>query len=381
MEGVRGSNQENGMSNVFEGSVGLIQRVKPNYRVPFFNELASRCAGGFFLAAGQPLDSESIPDDADLSNGRFKKIRNTYFKDPSRSAFLCYQNNLTKWLLETNPSVLIIEANFRYLSSNAAIRWMTTRGRPVIGWGLGAKEVPGVVGKLRNNFLSQFNALIAYSTIGAQEYARTGFDRKDIFIAKNAVISSPKDGIRRRKVEDRPIRILFVGRLQPRKNVDRLIQAVGMIDEPKRPVLHIVGDGPEMGPLRKLAGEILPSAVFTGHLEGAELENEFFLADLFVLPGTGGLAVQQAIAYGLPVIVERGDGTQNDLVTQENGWLLEGASVTELTRVLEEAIDGSVHLDEMGARSFQIARDEINIQTMADVFVSALEHVASEKKA
>ena len=37
-------------------------------------------------------------------------------------------------------------------------------------------------------------------------------------------------------------------------------------------------------------------------------------ADLFVLPGTGGLAVQEAMSYALPVIVAKGDGTQEDLV-------------------------------------------------------------------
>ena len=34
--------------------LGLVQRVLPSYRVPFFDALARACAGGLGLFAGQP---------------------------------------------------------------------------------------------------------------------------------------------------------------------------------------------------------------------------------------------------------------------------------------------------------------------------------------
>ena len=40
----------------------------------------------------------------------------------------------------------------------------------------------------------------------------------------------------------------------------------------------------------------------------------FIMADIFVLPGLGGLAINQAMAYGLPVVCAEGDGTEKDLV-------------------------------------------------------------------
>ena len=51
-----------------------------------------------------------------------------------------------------------------------------------------------------------------------------------------------------------------------------------------------------------------------------------------MLPGTGGLAVQQAMAHGLPVIVAQGDGTQDDLVRPENGWQIPPDDLAALTR-------------------------------------------------
>ena len=51
--------------------------------------------------------------------------------------YLCYQQGFIKWLEESNPSALIVEANPRYLSTPSAVKWMHKRGRKVIGWGLG----------------------------------------------------------------------------------------------------------------------------------------------------------------------------------------------------------------------------------------------------
>ena len=93
------------------------------------------------------------------------------------------------------------------------------------------------------------------------------------------------------------------------------------------------------------------------------------LADLFVLPGTGGLAVQQAMAYGLPVIVAQGDGTQDDLVRPGNGWQVPPDDLPALQACLEAALADPARLRQMGAESYRIVRDEINVEQMVAVFV------------
>ncbi len=75
--------------------------------------------------------------------------------------------------------------------------------------------------------------------------------------------------------------------------------------------------------LEALADVSYPETEFPGGIHDEALAPWFRKADLFVLPGTGGLALQQAMAYGLPVIAGVADGTQADLVRQSNGWLLE----------------------------------------------------------
>ncbi len=139
-----------------------------------------------------------------------------------------------------------------------------------------------------------------------------------------------------------------------------------------KPRLLIVGDGPEREALESLAKEIYPSV---GAKHGAELKPYFEQADLFVLPGTGGLAVQEAMSYGLPVIVAKGDGTQDDLVRDGNGWQIEPENYKALVAAMKNALSDTARLRKMGNESFRIVSEEINIEAMAEAFVRALNSI------
>ena len=56
------------------------------------------------------------------------------------------------------------------------------------------------------------------------------------------------------------------------------------------------------------------------------------------MPGTGGLAAQQAMTYGLPLIVAKGDGTQDDLVRPENGWQVPAGDQSGFSEALRLAL-------------------------------------------
>ena len=139
-----------------------------------------------------------------------------------------------------------------------------------------------------------------------------------------------------------------------------------------KPRLIIVGDGPERAALESLAKVVYPAAEFAGAKHGAELKPYFAEADLFVLPGTGGLAVQEAMSHGLPVIVAKGDGTQDDLVRAGNGWQIEPENYGVLVSTMKNALSDRARLRRMGEESFRIVSEEINIQKMVAAFMDAL---------
>ncbi|NMC54119.1 MAG: glycosyltransferase family 4 protein [Chloroflexi bacterium] len=358
---------------------GIIQRVLTEYRAPFFDLLAQRFSRGASLFSGQPRPAESIAQASGLRHAHWTLGHNRHLF--SGGAYLCWQSGLLTWLRSADPDVLIVEANPRYLRTPAAIRWMKNRARPVIGWGLGAPAAPGRLAALRRwwrtRWVRQFDALITYSQQGAQEYQALGFPANRVFVAANAVTPRPQNPppSRPEKAAAQDLNLLFVGRLQERKRIDSLLRAVAALPPHQRPSLSIVGDGPARPALQALAAEVLPAARFLGALHGAELDAQFDAADLFVLPGTGGLAVQQAMAHALPVIVAEADGTQADLVRPQNGWLVPPGDLPALSACLQNALSDPRRLREMGLHSYRIVHDEINLEKMVDVFVQAVETV------
>ncbi|NWG05209.1 MAG: glycosyltransferase family 4 protein [Chloroflexi bacterium] len=355
--------------NRFPGRLAVQQRVLPRYRAPFFDLLASACDGGMSLFTGLPRPTEGIITTDKLQVASYRVGKNIHLL--GGSFYLCYQQGLIDWLEETNPDALIMEANPRYISSPSAMDWMHKRDRPVIGWGLGAPSVSRFRERGRINFLRQFDALIAYSQRGADEYAALGFPLDYLFVAHNSVSPAPTWSmpVRPGAYTGRPC-VLFVGRLQARKNVDLLLGACAEMES--QPRLVIIGDGPEREALEALAGELYPSAEFLGAKHGAELTPYFTEADLFVLPGTGGLAVHEAMSYGLPVIVAQGDGTQDDLVREGNGWLIPPDDFDALVSTMKDALSDAARLRRMGEESYRIVKEEINIEKMVETFVTAV---------
>jgi glycosyltransferase involved in cell wall biosynthesis len=359
--------------------VGIQQRVLPSYRVPFFDALAENCDNGLSVFFGNPRKDEGIDMGALPRIAKFYKGRNIHLFHGL--FYSCWQVGIRRWLEEWQPEVLILEANPRNIFSGSAIEWMRSHGGKVIGWGLGSPKPAGSFSSirmdLRRQFVNRFDALLTYSMQGANEYVTLGFPEEMIFPAPNAVATRPEHPLPERSLsykDGRPV-VLFVGRLQPRKRVDALIRACAHFMPLWQPELRIVGDGPMMGELKTLAEQVFPEAKFYGAQHGADLERHFREADLFVLPGTGGLAVQEAMSYGLPVMVGVADGTQVDLVRKENGWMLKNDTVENLAEQLQNAL-GDVHrLRAMGAESYRIVSEEINLETMVEAFSRAIHAV------
>lgn len=349
----------------------------PRYRVAFLETLAEACAGGLYVFAGLPLEVEGIEPAESLQVAHLTRAQNLCFRDPSSKLFLCWQKGFVHWLEENQPEALIVEANPRNLATRRAVRWMHQRGKSVVGWGLGAPSISGGLAALRRwerlSLLRSLDAVIAYSRRGAEQYRSLGLPAERVFVASNAVAPRPSQPPLVKPVDmNAPLTVLFIGRLQERKRLDHLLYACAALPPARKPRLLIAGDGPERERLQSLAREIYPRAEFLGAQHGADLEPYFAEADLFVLPGTGGLSVQQAMAHALPVIVARGDGTQEDLVRPENGWQIASDDLEALKEALALALSDPDRLRRMGQEAYRVVAEEVNIEEMVRVFVGAL---------
>jgi glycosyltransferase involved in cell wall biosynthesis len=363
------------MSIDFTGRVAILQHWLAPYRVPFFDLLATRCSGGLCVAAGDDFDGK--PSSAGgLRVAKFHPVVNRRWF-PGRFE-LVTQRGVEPWLQAWKPDVLVATINARMRSVPPACRWMRRRGGSLIGWGLGGMAVqPGLAmpirRMLRRPLISRFDRVIAYSSRAAREYAQLGYPEDRISIAYNSTRHRPASSppARPSTFEGRP-RVVFVGQVTMPKRIDLLLRACAAMPEDRSPDLWVVGDGPARAEAERMAASTHPRTRFLGDLRGEALSEVLQKVDLFVLPGLGGLAIQEAMAHALPVIVAEGDGTQFDLVQPENGWNVRPNDLQHLISTLQEALADPGRLRRMGDASFRVVRDRINVEAMVETFVSVL---------
>lgn len=109
------------------------------------------------------------------------------------------------------------------------------------------------------------------------------------------------------------LQYLYVGRVSTEKNLNYLIDVFNA----NQKKLTIVGDGPIMTELKKKANS---NICFTGYLSNSELSSIYPKYDVFVLPSISepwGLVIDEALWYGLPVIVSNRVGCFEDLVLKK----------------------------------------------------------------
>ena len=105
----------------------------------------------------------------------------------------------------------------------------------------------------------------------------------------------------------------------------------------------------------------------------------YALGNLFVLPSIHepwGLAVNEAMNLGLPVVVSDQVGCAPDLVSPDNGWVFPAGDTEALARILDSALSDADGLSRKGrASSARIARWDIS--HTAEGFVHGARSVAN----
>lgn len=116
------------------------------------------------------------------------------------------------------------------------------------------------------------------------------------------------------KIIHHPLRYIYVGRLVPVKNVELLIEEFNH----NKKQLTIVGCGPLEESLKAKAKS---NITFTGFIDNDRLGAIYQANDVFILPSyseTWGLVVEEALYWGLPVIVSDRVGSSIDMVKDLN---------------------------------------------------------------
>ena len=99
--------------------------------------------------------------------------------------------------------------------------------------------------------------------------------------------------------------ILFLGRLEKRKGLEVLIQAVARLAD-LRPRLVVAGTGPKDRAMRKLAHRLNVDTQWLGRLDDDDVPRAFKAADVYCAPNLGGesfgIVLLESMASGTPVM-------------------------------------------------------------------------------
>jgi len=197
---------------------------------------------------------------------------------------------------------------------------------------------------------------------------------------------------RLRLPQHRPI-VLQLGRMVPRKGVETVVRALGIVerDYDIRPLLVIVGGEsfepdpvltPEIGRLQRIAAEegVGDDVLFVGQRSRSELRYFYCAADVFVtMPWYEpfGITPVEAMACGVPVIGSRVGGVQYSVEDGRTGFLVEPRNAEALARRLAHVFSNPSIPRLLGKRGRKRACERFTWQRVSTLLADVYAEVAA----
>jgi glycosyltransferase involved in cell wall biosynthesis len=171
--------------------------------------------------------------------------------------------------------------------------------------------------------------------------------------------------------------ILYSGKYISKKNPLDILKAFGMMNKPDA-VLVMVGDGELRPEMETFINEhnLNQSVILTGFINQSLIPLYYRAADVFVmcsgLGETWGLSVNEAMNFGLPVIVSDTCGSSYDLVKNEvNGRVFETGNIEQLHQAINDfAIKTESEKAKIGQNSLALVNQYSYVQ-----IVEGLNHI------
>ena len=185
---------------------------------------------------------------------------------------------------------------------------------------------------------------------------------------------------------DAPI-LLFVGRLDPEKNLDFLMDAFNLISS-RFPNAHLVlaGDGSARRELetKAAASSVAPRIHFLGMVNRIDLPNLLHEVDLFVSASTSEtqcLSMVEAIAAGLPVVTVQDEAFDGIVEDGGNGRTVK-MDVNLFTDAVCDLLSNRTRLESFGRRSRELSEKysiEAQVQSLISLYQTAIRTVKNNR--
>ncbi|MCK5025669.1 MAG: glycosyltransferase family 4 protein, partial [Nanoarchaeota archaeon] len=236
--------------------------------------------------------------------------------------------------------------------------------------------------RLYRQFLYSYSdALVGYSQMAKETILGYGIPDKKVFYGiqimpleffKKSLIKKDDTTFKDKKV------ILYMGYLRAAKGIQYLIKAFMELKR-EDACLVIAGSGPDEDRLKSLA-QGSNNIYFPGHVSGQEKAKYYSLADIFVLPtfyDSWGLVINEAMYYGLPIILTYEAGSSQMIKENKNGFVVEAKSSNSLRQAIFKLLKDDKMRTEMSGISAKY-KDAWRAEVGAKPFVDAINYALFE---
>ncbi len=287
--------------------VVVLQRIVPSYRMPIFRRLADEL--GWQIVFGRNVPSDNLA----LGSGE-SFLHPVDYKSWSSNGTSRYIVPMRQILDTFKPDAIIAEGALGLTSTWELGARRACGGPLLLFWTIGYD--PNRPRDRGNMALRQWpyvlayapaDALILYGHDGA-DFLRRFFVNKPMFVAQNTIDVEALQRHRDQAIPTTKIgrpELLTIGRLNANKNFASLVRSFLTFRQAfPDAVLKIIGDGPDRANVEATAGDQLGKSVqlLGASFDEAETARHMLSADLFVMTGRIGLAINHALAYDLPVM-------------------------------------------------------------------------------
>ena len=313
----------------------IVQRVLTNYRFELLQELAPGLKQLDF--ATSQGDTQGTLKSYKPKNIKYENIKihtlNAFrfgYSGDSRSTSLFFYPQILKLLKDYDT--IVLEGTTNLFNNILIIPFAKILGKKVLWWDAGySLETRTFKRKIIDSVVSIFirmtDGQLAYST-KAKNYMENYMASKNCHLLLNTINTEYFETIQTEiqnnidtyTYDPENIKLLYVGAVEERKKIKELIDIVIQANnEGKKFKLTIIGGGPYLNFLKQY---VLDNAVnyihFTGPIyDKKKLKHYYFNADLFILPGDGGLGILQSLLFGLPTVCTAADGTEEDYIPND----------------------------------------------------------------
>jgi glycosyltransferase involved in cell wall biosynthesis len=347
--------------------VTLLSEMLQPYRIPVFNEIASRSdvdLSVLLLSLREPNRKWEVSLEACRFDCQVLPFKDVYIH--ALDWGLHFNWGVRKALRDTGPEVI---AGTGYVSPAYLIaqRYARQNRLGYVLWS-GSTARSSRIGKgpirwMKQRFIRRCDACLSYGTEATRCLELLGADPARIITGCNTVdighfermaheaAEAPSYAGWRSKYPRRLV--LFVGHMIERKGVMDLVEGFRKVGNPDLGLV-IVGDGPEWGKYQEAAVGI-PNLFWEGYVQSRDMGPYLAAADALVMPShieVWGLVINEAMAASVPVIATRSSGAAVDLIEEgRTGRTFEAGDVEGLSCILRSVAEEPEVWREMGERA------------------------------